>query len=302
MRTLTLLLLFMASLQANAQQTYTPFPMENAWWQYAVNSGSAGFWTNTDEQLMIVADKVTISNIEYNKLLHRSSYTSNATDPNATAPDAIADAADAEYAGIRESNKRVYIKFDGQPEMILFDFNLNVGDMMPVVKGMTNPTEQIYLKIDNIDNVTMGSTVRKRYHLEGGSTVVEGAGASFGLYRRESAVHVGISFRCSFDGSAYMAGSANPCDYIWPFGTPVTVAGVANPNPVGLYPNPCSDALHINGPTGLIAEVYDAVGRLVTRTPITKSINTSAWRDGLYIVKLYDANGELLKTEKVVKQ
>lgn len=76
----------------------------------------------------------------------------------------------SDYLGaIREINKRVYVKFPGYPEMILYDFNLNIGDtIFYEYEGWPGGFQQFqhYLVMLDIDSVKLeDGKYRKQYHL-----------------------------------------------------------------------------------------------------------------------------------------
>lgn len=88
------------------------------------------------------------------------------------------------YGAIRESDKRVYVvpghTLDST-EYIAYDFNLTVGDTLPSPTnfGIPDPANRI---ISEIDSVLVFSVYRKRFKINSYRYVVEGIGASTGLF------------------------------------------------------------------------------------------------------------------------
>ena len=85
---------------------------------------------------------------------------------------------------------------------------------------------------------------------------------------------------------------------------PVTnsVKGVAKGAAIDIYPNPVKDVLNIVSAEKVNAVLTGIDGRVVMEQQNAKKLNMSALAEGVYILKLTNAEGELLKAEKVVKQ
>ena len=65
-----------------------------------------------------------------------------------------------------------------------------------------------------------------------------------------------------------------------------------------LYPNPASDFVHIAAANPGRVEVFDATGKQTESIHNTK-INTSSWEQGIYLFRVFDANGNILGAEKI---
>lgn len=64
------------------------------------------------------------------------------------------------------------------------------------------------------------------------------------------------------------------------------------------YPNPASDKIYL-GAGCRRTEIYNAVGILIS-TSDSKTILVSDWPEGLYLIKCYDENSELIAADRVV--
>ncbi len=87
------------------------------------------------------------------------------------------------YGGIRESGKKIYVTPNsfGPGEYLAYDFNLSIGDTLPSPDG--NPSAPAYERIINtIDSVLVFGDYRKRYTANNNHYVIEGIGASSGLF------------------------------------------------------------------------------------------------------------------------
>lgn len=113
MKKLTFLLILLLNSNFSNSQTYYPFPDSNAIWSQVSKNIFDG--TVYKKRYGLYGD--TIINLKtYSKIY--SLYDSTLIHPNSTY-----------YAAIREDSlKRVYILFDGLPEIILYDFSLSIGD------------------------------------------------------------------------------------------------------------------------------------------------------------------------------
>jgi hypothetical protein len=87
------------------------------------------------------------------------------------------------YGALRESGKKIYVIKDifTPVEYMAYDFNLVIGDTIPSPDGSatTSPTNHI---ISSIDSVLVFGAYRKRYLVNSNKYVVEGIGASTGLF------------------------------------------------------------------------------------------------------------------------
>jgi hypothetical protein len=75
----------------------------------------------------------------------------------------------------------------------------------------------------------------------------------------------------------------------------------ANAADVKIYPNPASDVIHIEAPIAVNMAIRNVHGQLVMSQDNATVVNISLLADGVYSVVLTDKNGQLIKTEKLVK-
>ncbi len=71
-------------------------------------------------------------------------------------------------------------------------------------------------------------------------------------------------------------------------------------NVFSVFPNPASESISISGEGFQKAEVYNTVGQKVMETPMN-AINVSNLQSGIYMLKVYDANGNAEAQSFVVK-
>lgn len=73
--------------------------------------------------------------------------------------------------------------------------------------------------------------------------------------------------------------------------------------PVGLtlYPNPANNVLYVSAPESVNVQIYTIDGRKVVYVEDAKAIDLHELPNAVYMIKAYDSNGTLLKSEKLVK-
>ncbi len=96
------------------------------------------------------------------------------------------------------------------------------------------------------------------------------------------------------------SGSIRPNNY-----KPETGLNTVQTTNISLYPNPTNGQFTIAGmDAGMIVEMYDYTGRMVTRhaaTDETMQLNLSGQANGIYLIRILDNTGNLVSQQKVVK-
>jgi hypothetical protein len=84
-----------------------------------------------------------------------------------------------------------------------------------------------------------------------------------------------------------------------------TGSGVGVPGTAGIdvkiYPNPSSDELHVEAPVKVAISVVSMDGKTVYQSDKKDAINVRNWADGVYRVVVRNADGAVLKMEKITK-
>jgi len=75
-----------------------------------------------------------------------------------------------------------------------------------------------------------------------------------------------------------------------------------NNDNINIQPNPTTGELFIKSPDKVSVKVYNIVGQLVTQGVNTDRISIASFPAGMYLVKLYDEQGTVIKQNKIVKQ
>jgi uncharacterized protein YjdB len=84
-------------------------------------------------------------------------------------------------------------------------------------------------------------------------------------------------------------------------GGPTSVENV-NSIDVRIFPNPANQTVHIACPVATRVVVTGVDGKVLINMPDAKEINVAHLADGLYMISVFDASNNLLKTEKLVKR
>jgi hypothetical protein len=151
-----LLLLFFCHSTFSHAQTYRPFPIDNAYWQYRYYN-DVGIPTNDVGHLTLSGDTV-ISGVAYKKIWTGSPPTY--------------------YAGaLRESAKVIYFVPDTSSQAyVLYDFNLGLGDTLFNPFG-NNSSGNDTLVVDFVDSVQATDGFHRRLTFSTQAKWIEGIGS-----------------------------------------------------------------------------------------------------------------------------
>jgi hypothetical protein len=177
-------LLFLLSFifrNSNGQQYY-PFPTSNAFWLDGMSTGpndDPGWCANF--QHTITGDTV-INSIAYHKLDKSVVYHFYPFIGMCVFDSTIASSPNSYQGAFREDSslkKVYYIPANDSNEVLMYDFDLNVGDTM-----FTALTVGCWgFPVTSIDSVLVGSLYHKRYNTSSGFTsFIEGVGSTDGLF------------------------------------------------------------------------------------------------------------------------
>lgn len=168
MKKIIIATLYILSINVTQAQTYYPLPSKVAIW----TNVQCSYWGNTSSLYKTgMFGDTTINSMHYKKIYGSTNYHFNLDS--------------AIYlCALRETGKKVYYIQNGtNSELLLYDFNLQVGDTAKI-QNLMGYTE---LKVDSIDQVLVNGQLHKRwlfnangsYHYE--EYWIEGVGSSFGL-------------------------------------------------------------------------------------------------------------------------
>ena len=302
------ILLALASFKANAQTyQYVPFPEGNAVWseKYSYeNWVPTYYYLNCYDKVSLTVEDTIINSRIYKKL-----YLFN---------DSVFNINNAIYlGGIREENKKIYYLGDtihyGKPldctnEVLLYDFNLNVGDTfyfgLPQTDSLICNNSYWNVVVISIDTINLGNKLRKRFIFNDYTTQwIEGIGNVNGLLLSippwiPGSVPQGslICFKQN-DTIVYFNSNFSEC-------MPLNINenNVMNEN-ILVFPNPANDYLIIkSGITQPFTyQLYNIQGILQKEGEVTASqseINVADLPRGMYILKILTE--KQIMTRKIV--
>ena len=81
----------------------------------------------------------------------------------------------------------------------------------------------------------------------------------------------------------------------------VSVKNVSQVSAIKIYPNPVGNQLYIHAPEKVRIVIADLEGKILLNQGDMGPIDVSFLRPGVYIAKIYDEKGNLLKNEKLIK-
>lgn len=84
--------------------------------------------------------------------------------------------------------------------------------------------------------------------------------------------------------------------------SPAAIPEIGANAAVKVYPNPVTDMIHIDAPTATKAVLFTADGREVFSGQDVRWINVSSYTPGMYILQLFNHDGELIRQTKLIKQ
>jgi len=121
-----------------------------------------------------------------------------------------------------------------------------------------------------------------------------------------------MNIQHTFDGAYIFAGgtSSNEGDvsgnhgghdvWIVKFADPtVGVKEIKNDASISIIPNPTTGNISVNGMTNVNIKIYNAIGQLIIAANNTNHLFIHEFPTGLYIVKVFNEQGEFIKQEKL---
>jgi hypothetical protein len=271
-------------------QQYVPFPDSNAYWsEYYSNYG----YPNYKYTYFIKGDTI-LNSLTYHKI-----YSDDSTST-------------IKYiGGLREYNKRIYyIDRYCSHNILLYNFNLNVGDSMKL-SCMLCDTPTVYTKLTSIDSVILTNMkYRKRLNFDNGTYYppwIEGIGCMGGLlypYYSCTACMCGYESVCFEQNDTTLYTNPSPYNIYNCFDYITSVNELNNKEDlITIFPNPAASKLTIEAPQNSIIEILNIEGQLikilVSSGNIT-SVIVSTFPSGMYFIKVRTEKG--IEVKKFVKE
>lgn len=269
------LLLNFTAITISAQEyQYVPFPDSNAVW-------SEVYWKPISEpcplwvynKYALFNEDTILNGITYHKLFHTN-------DSKITRENSIF------VGGLREENRRVYIKYGKsfvpdepfyKKEFLLYDFSLYKGDTIWANTDMIDISPLEYLVVKDIDTILVDEILRKVYSFNSVPWVfwIEGIGNVKGLLFTSGDLPTNgmdndlVCFHQNDTLLYHYSGAENAYDGCVPSFVLNDVSILPNPE-VKVYPNPATGELvYFEGLDFEKLDLYDNNGNLI----ISKNVN-----------------------------
>lgn len=307
MKKVVLLIIMFIQIHLAYSQTYYPLPDSNVIWK--MNWGSSGcIWSNLfDNYQYQISGDTLINTLTYHKVDRSGDFDCHAAPLYP----------EIGYMGAFRNdieNKLVYfVARDSLNEMLLYDFNLEVGDTIKGYLVESSPWGEANISIIyNIDSILVGNDYRKRWHYAPNEIdpfmdgyIIEGIGSENDLLGGLQAIHDmnGLLNCFSVDNQTlYPNNSAGPCDLVTSDNT------IDYKKKVVIYcsPNPASNSIQFitDEEVGIYSyKIYDGLGREVRNSVFipNQTIDISNIKSGIYFVLFLNEDADLLTTSKFIK-
>jgi len=292
-------------------QNYYPFPDTNTAWNTV---GDNDFTSDQWHFRYAVQGDTLINSILYTKVYKM--YDSTILNPNSTY-----------FAAIRENeNKQVFCVIPGFSESILYDFSLNVGDTIfySIGGGLYNneadfwEEEHYRIVIEKDSMLMLNNQYRRRWQFGGSlgyQTWIEGIGSIswYGLFNPLITSMLlngdGYQFACFKQNDTVLYLNNMFCDQCFcELYTGVTEHILGTEKLITIYPNPSNGEISIrkneNGDQIDRIEILNLFGQDVIEKVQyfneNPEIKIGKLKSGLYIIKTYNIENEVLGVNKIV--
>ena len=323
MKRIIILLVFISFAKINAAQLYQPFPTNSAVWRQSSANWNYPDYYQRDYNYYIQGDTVLSGNT-YHKI-YKTELDSYYIISSPTGPFVLnygPNMVDSnKYIGaIREDlSKRVYFFPDSStisPEILLYDFNLNVGDTLPY-----SYNNSVYFLgqnvVSGIDSVKVGMQYHKQFRISAPGypnyvSIIEGVGSTFGLLEMFiDPFEWSDNLICfSYNGQNVWADSlGHPPTYIpanCSLPSPVGINEHSRESSISVFPNPTIGIITIKTSFSekTTIEISDVLGKKIVQTTFSSSensINLNQFPKGVYFLKATSGNKNST-TQKIVLQ
>jgi hypothetical protein len=294
MRTTIFTFLIFISLSVNGQ-TYYSFPVDNAKWIFNYTWYYTGEGSPDVENYTIEIEGDTLIDVTTYQKLRLTSIQSVSTGSAIESRN--------QYQGaIREdlANKKVYfVEPNTTTEILLYDFNLEVGDpVLGKLEYHDNPD-----LITSIDYVYVGSSYRKRWNTNScyNISIIEGVGSTYGLFNPSPGCVTDLpdySLTCFKQDLDLYPNTLTQCEF-----TTGLISSKNSLTKASVFPNPSKGSVKIDFnkiPTKEIL-LTDLLGNifLIESAEGLDYVNIVGLKESIYILTLTDNNNKKTMTKIV---
>jgi len=296
MKTIGTLFILLMSISLNAQDYFANNPQ----WRQSTSCRWFGDCIEDQEFVYYINGDSVVDNITYKKLFKHGRLDQSwmGPEPHEGCNDHYT--FDAFHTLVRQEGKKIYIKETGDVDTLLYDFNLNIGDTIPVT--WNQPFNNIV--VVGIDSLLVGSSSRKVFRLDEAinNSLTEGVGTNNGFLEPVvTDLECGYWLNCyALNDTTYYPEQGAPCD--------LTVNVPRNPEGkmVKIYPNPAYEYIYIKPVNFTLQEkaqidIYNINGKMVYSGVFNidkRRINVNQWPNGMFIFKIvangFETNGKFI--------
>ena len=200
-----------------------------------------------------------------------------------------------------ESGKVFYKPKEQEIEYLLYDFGMNVNDTA-IMYWCQNPNWEVHIRINSIDTQRIAGAERRVFYVSSKdmygdewhwlNTWVEGIGAMEGLLYSCHVVNAGgitlHELLCYHeDGElVWQNPTYNTCLI-----DPLSIQDNTEASGLQVYPNPARDWVVIEGMEAVEVQVYNTSGEMVKTVRGTNEVDLSGLVEGVYMLRITDAEG-----------
>ena len=288
MKTIGTLFILLMSISLNAQNYFANNPQ----WRQSSSCRWYGECIEEQEFVYYINGDSVVDNITYKKLLKHGRLDQSwmGPEPHEGCDDHYT--FDTFHTLVRQEGKKIYIKETGDVDTLLYDFNLNIGDTIPVT--WNQPSNN--LVVVGIDSLLVGNSFRTVFHLDAttNNSLIEGIGNDNGFLEPiVTVLECGYNLNCyALNDTTYYPEQGAQCD--------LAVSVPQNPEDemVNIYPNPACEFIYIKPVNFTLKEkaqieIFNINGKMVYSGVFNsdkRRINVNQWPNGMFIFKIV-ANG-----------
>ena len=210
-----------------------------------------------------------------------------------------------------ESGKVFYKPKEQEIEYLLYDFGMNVNDTA-MMYWCQNPNWEVHVRIDSIATQHIAGAERRVFYVSSKdmygdewhwlNTWVEGIGAMEGLLYSCHVVNAGgitlHELLCYHeDGELVWQNSTYNTCLIDPLGIQDNIEASG----LQVYPNPARDRVVVGGMEAVEVKVYNTSGQMMKCVRGTNEIDVEGLPEGVYLLRITDAEGRNHAARLVVK-
>ena len=210
-----------------------------------------------------------------------------------------------------ESGKVFYKPKEQEVEYLLYDFGMNVNDTA-VMYWCQNPNCEVHVRIDSIATQHIAGSERKVFYVSSKdmysdwiwlNTWVEGIGAMEGLLYSCHVVSAGgitlHELLCYHEDGELVWQNPN---YNTCLIDPESIQDNTEESGLQVYPNPARDRVVTEGIEVAEVQVYNAQGQMVKKVRGTNEVDVADLAEGVYLLRITDADGRSHAARLVVKE